>query len=276
MADKVLITLPDGYKNPSLRPSYWPGTETSACFTRHNSEHLSGNTFTDNNSPQTLGENVNCARTGSLYTDSEGFRATVSTKSTSNYYSKHFIGHDGGNTISSGSTVGSYTQSTWLQNVIGFHCEVSSIPIGSGSEADNCGVCEQTRICAVYSDSGRQVRILEMTAPGVKLSTQKYNENAGKSWTILAYSLNQTDSMKVVNGNWRLYGWIVEYKHKKICGGNGKTKNCTGRIRYLRPIVSSNGYNGLSLSLRDSVIVYNWETTLSNVTTLSPQILQVV
>jgi hypothetical protein len=34
-------------------------------------------------------------------------------------------------------------------------------------------------------------------------------------------------------------------RHEKTCGGNTKQKNCTGRIRYLTPLVSSDSNGGL-------------------------------
>lgn len=276
MADTVLISLPNEYQNSSASPSSWPGTTTSANFTRHDREHLSGDTKTDNSSKKTLSENVNPGRGGSLYSDSDGFNSTVSTKTTSDFYSKHFIGHKNGNSISSGSSVSDSTESTWLRNVVGFHCEISAIPTGSGSEADGCGTVKQFRICAVYADAGKKVRILEMTSGGTKLSSASYNSSPGQSWSILSYSLSQTDSMKVVNGGWLLYGWVIEMYHKKTCGGGTKTKKCTGRVRYMRPLISGSGSNGLYPNSSKKVLVYHWENTIKTVMEPGAKMLQAV
>jgi len=271
-----LISLPNYYKNPSLAPSDWPGAPTSAYFTRHDRSHLSGDTTTDNQTRQTLGENINPGSSNSLYADSDGFYANVQTKTKNNFYSKHFIGHKNGNTIRSGSSISTSTQSTWLQDVIGFHCEISSRPGGDGSAADGCGQVKQWRIAAVYADPNNKVRIMEMTKGGQKLSSHSYNSYPGQGWKILSYSLNQNDSLTVVNNRWLLYGWIIEYYHFKECGGNTVQKNCSGRTRYLRPLISATGYGGLQTSYSHNMLVYHWENTLSTVRGSGAKMLQAV
>ena len=271
-----LISLPNYYKNPNTSPSSWPGTTTSANFSRSNSMHLSGNTTTDNRTQQTLGENVDTGRSNSLYTSSDGLYANVSTKTKNNFYSKHFIGHQNGNSIRSGSSISTSTQSTWLQDVVGFHCEISSRPGGSGDAADGCGQVQQWRIAGVYADQNNKCRIMEMTKGGQKLSSHSYNSYPGQDWKVLSYSLNQNDSLTVVNNKWLLYGWIIEYFHYKHCGGGTKTKNCSGRTRYLRPLISATGYDGLKTSYDHSMLVYHWETTLSTARGSGAKMLQVV
>ena len=276
----TLITLPHKYKSGSASPSSWPGTSTSAKFSNDSRSHLSGTTKTDNSSQKTLDENTDPGGNGSIYTSSsEGFNCNVYTKTTNDFYSKHFLGHKNGTSISSGSTIGNTTKSTWLKDVVGFHCEISARPAsGSSSESDGMGVVQQFRICAVYSDSSKKVRILEMTNGGTKLSSQAYNSSPGTGWKVLSYALSQTDSMKVVNGNWRLYGWIVEMYHKKTGGGGTKYKNCTGRIRYMRPLISSTGSNGLSTSsASENILVYHPDSTLAQaLDTSGPKPLNVV
>ena len=259
----LFVTLPTNYKSPSTTPSSWPGTTTSASFSHHDRHHQVGDTATDNQTKQTLGENTNSGGSNSLYTSSDGFYSSVQTKTSTVFYSQHFIGHKNGNTIKSGSSISTSTQSTWLQDVIGFHCEISSRPGGSGSEADGCGRVDQWRIAAVYADPSNKCRIMEMTKGGVKLSSHAYNSYPGTGWVILSYSLSTNDQSTVINNKWLLYGWIIEYTHKKTCGGSTKLKNCSGRTRYLRPLVSSNG--NLESSYDRSLIVFHWENTLSTV-----------
>lgn len=268
-----LLTLPEGYKNGSLSAASWPGTSTSAKFSGEDRSHVSGNTETENG--HTLGENINPGGSGSIYTDSEGFYSNVQTKTSSNFYSCHFIGHLGKNSIMNEETINSLTESTWTRNVVGFHCEVSAKPTGSGDTADGCGRVDQFRIAAVYSRflSGSQRQaIMEMTEGGTRYSTQKYNENPGQGWKVLSYGLSQSDSEKV--RSWKFYGWIIEMRHKKTCGGNNKAKNCTGRVRYMRPIISHGGTNDLSSSYNKSALIYVPTTTIGSGADKSKYILQ--
>lgn len=257
----ILVSLPAYYKNPSLSAASWPGTTTAANFSKTSRTHL-GSVSTDNG--QNLGSSIDTGSGNNLYTHSEGFYANVMTKTSTTFWSLHFIGHKNGNSISKGSSVSTSTQSTWARDVIGFHCEIDSKPGGSGSEADGCGRVDQWRICAVYADRGNKIRIMEMTKGGQKLSSHAYNSYPGVGqWKKLSYALNQSDSMKVVNNEWLLYGWIIEYQHKKTCGGSTKQKNCSGRTRYLRPIISPTGYNGLKTSYDHNMLINHWETSLS-------------
>ena len=250
----VLLTLPVGYENGSLSPTSWPGgSGTTATFSNTSRVNLGGNTSTDNG--QTLGSTVDPGGGGSIYSTS-GFESNVQTKSTSYFYSKHFIGHINGNTISRGSSISSTTQSSWTQNVIGFHCEISDTPTGGGDEADGCGKVNQFRVCAVYADSSSKVRIMEMTAPGIKISSQGFQSSPGP-WRIFSYSLNSSDAATVINGGWALYGWIIEFRHQKTCGGSNKQKNCTGRVRYMRPLVSKSGSLGSSYSESQIILASN-------------------
>ena len=260
----LFVTLPNNYKSPGKTPSSWPGITTSAIFSYQDRHHQSGDTTTDNQTKRTFGENIDSGGSNSLYTSSDGFYANVQTKTNNVFYSQHFIGHKNGNTIKSGSSISTSTRSTWLQDVIGFHCEISSRPGGSGSEADGCGRVDQWRIAAVYADPSNKCRIMEMTQGGVKLSSHAYNSHPGSNWAILSYSLDMnTDAVTVINNKWLLYGWIIEYQHKKTCGGNTKQKNCSGRTRYLRPLISSSG--NLASTYDHNLIVFHWENTLSTV-----------
>ena len=259
----LFVTLPNSYKSPSKTPSSWPAITTSAIFSHQDRHHQSGDTTTDNQTKQTLGENINSGGSNSLYTSSDGFYSNVQTKTNNIFYSQHFIGHKNGNTIKSGSSINTSTQSTWLRDVIGFHCEISSRPGGSGSAADGCGRVDQWRIAAIYADTSNKCRIMEMTKGGVKLSSHAYNSHPGSNWVILSYSLNSSDAATVINNKWLLYGWIVEYTHKKTCGGSTVQKNCSGRTRYMRPLVSNDGI--LRTTYNENLIVFHWENTLSTV-----------
>ena len=270
----TLLSLPAYYKNPSASAASWPGTSTSVNFSKTSRSHL-GSVSTDNG--KTLGSSIDTGSSNNLYTHDEGFYANVQTKTSTVFYSLHFIGHKNNNTISKGSSISTTTQSTWARDVIGFHCEIDSRPGGSGSEADGCGRVDQWRICGVYADTSNKCRIMEMTQGGQKLSSHAYNSYPGTgAWKKLSYSLNQSDSLTVVNNKWLLYGWIIEYRHKKTCGGSSKQKNCSGRTRYLRPIISPTGYNGLKTSYDHSMLIYHWETTLSTARSSGAKMLQSV
>ena len=53
----------------------------------------------------------------------------------------------------------------------------------------------------------------------------------------MSYYCNNTNDML----SWWLIGWNIELEHKRFCGGT--SKKCTGRVRYLQPLISrdSNG-----------------------------------
>ena len=257
----TLLSLPVSYYS-KISPTSWPGVgSSSAIFTKSSRSHLTGDTNTDNG--QKLGETINPSRGGSIYTDSDGFYSWVQTKTSTIFYSKCFIGDLNGNTIKSGNSISSSTNSTWTQDVIGFHCEVSRAPHGSGSEGDGCGRVDQFRVAGVYADGNSKVRIMEMTKGGVKKGDYTYDADPGTGWKYFAYALDQSDSLNVVNNKWLLYGWIVEMRHKKTCGGNSKQKNCTGRMRYLRPIISPTGSDGLRDSYTKNQLIFHHDTTLS-------------
>lgn len=257
-----LITLPDSYHNGSLNSTSWPGSNSSASYTRTNRSHLSGTTYTDNG--KSLDETIDASnREGSIYTDPNGFQATVQTKTSTVFKSKHFIGDLNGNSITKGSSINLSTKSCWIQDVIGFHCDFSSEPKWQDSSiSDGCGRVDSFRVCGVYADGNNKVRIMEMTLGGMKLGPEFYNSYPGTGWKKLSYKLSSADSNTVINDKWLLYGWIVRFEHKKTCGGGTKQKNCTGRIRYLKPIISST--YGTDTSYNTSVIVMNFDTELRN------------
>lgn len=257
-----LLSAPNGYANGSANPASWPGYISNGEYSNGGLSHVTGTTSTDNHNSKSLNETINTGRSGNIYKDSGGFYSNVQTKTSTVFKSKHFIGHLNGNSISSGSSISTSTKSTWMRDVIGFHCECSAAPTGSGSEADGCGRVDNMRVCGVYADSSNKVRILEMTAGGVKLGSHVYDTNPSTSWQKFSYKLDSTDAKKVIDGAWMFYGWLIRFEHKKTCGGGQKQKNCTGRIRYMRPIVSTSSSTSTSWSV--SQLIMHYDTPLSN------------
>jgi len=257
----ILVSCPDKYVQAALNPQDWPGSSQNANYTGSSRSHLSGNTSTNNG--VTLGENINSGRGGSIYVDSGGFWAQVQTKTSSTFTSKHFVGTtSNAGYVKEGNLIPSDQKSTWLRDVTGFHCEVSSSPpSGGGSENDGCGKVEKIVICAVYADANRYCRIMDMCVKGVKKGEHSYDSTPG-SWKKMCYVLKESDANKVINGGWMLWGWVIEMKHRKTCGGSTKQKNCRGSIRYLRPIVSSNAT--YATAIKEQQLVFHWETTLAH------------
>ena len=58
----------------------------------------------------------------------------------------------------------------------------------------------------------------------------------------------------IIDNNYLHIGWIFNFSHEKSCGGSNKNKNCTGRIRYLSPIVSSDGTLSFGTATRHLVV----------------------
>ena len=257
----LLLSLPNKYINGAKNPLDWPGTHQQAAFTRSAQSHLSGTTTTDNG--RTLEETIDCRREGSIYDDPNGFLANVQTKTSTTFKSKHFIGHLNGNEIKSGVTLYLNTQSAWVVDVVGFHCEYNSAPIGSGNEADACGRVDKVRICGVYADQNNKCRIMEMTSgSGQQISDAAWNSYVGTEWRPFSYMLERNNGLTVINNGWLLYGWIVYFEHKKTCGGGTIQKNCTGRLRHLRPIITPDMTT--LTRVNESQLIQHWGTTLED------------
>ena len=246
MTYKRVITLQDAAKptSSSLIMSWIPGGPTKLTPTTRT--HIQGSYTSSNGCPS--GENFNPGVVGgNIYTGSGGFYASVSTKSSDQFYTQHYIGPNlnltsGG--VITGSTfvrraVSPNIVSTWGKRVIGFYCQVSSIHEGgSGSEIDGCGVCNSFRISGVYVDKSGLVRIVDMCAGGNKLTGHTWDTQADTgSWVDMSYYTSYKDTILI--NDFTLMGWVVGMTHQKVCGS--KTKNCTGRVRYLVPLVSSYG-----------------------------------
>lgn len=191
-------------------------------------------------------DNFDATREGNIFASSEGFKSVVYTSSDSQRYSQHFIGNPGigaynGSEISGPSIDGSYVEnnatSSWIQGVKGFICEVSDIPWPNdgSSAADGCGGCNQFRISGVFIEPNGRTRVIDMCAGGTKITGHTWNTRpSSRGWFTMSYYCSTFNEML----NWYLIGWAINFGHKRFCGGGGKNKHCTGRIRYLQPLIS--------------------------------------
>ena len=249
MTEKRVVALQTARKpTTSSDISKWiPGgpAEVSAI----NRTHIVGN-YTSSNGIN-IGENTNPGGGGNVYTSSSGFSSNVQTKTDNLFYSLHFIGSNSGLTSGSnitGSSLVGKTASTsisgnWTKTVVGFYCQVSDKPTGSGSEADDYGQATTFRISAVYLDANRRVRIMDMCQGGTQILGHTWNTRPGPTWKDMAYFAN--DRASIINGGWMHLGWTLNFTHVKTGGGPPNFKNCTANVRYLTPLVSNSSDGGL-------------------------------
>jgi hypothetical protein len=206
--------------------------------------HISGSWKTSDG--YSMGENINADwQGGNIYTDSAGWKATVTSKKDQNWYSQHWIADSNvpfksGSTISGGNLIGSTinanNKASWTKGVDGFICEVCCLPDGSGSAADKCGKIMSMSVSGVFVDDYAQVRVYEMTNGGNRITGQDHNSTLSADWKIMSYYSKTTATRSLFH-----MGWIISFNHKKTCGGNGEQKNMTGRVRYLQPLISHGG-----------------------------------
>ena len=239
-----LITLPNKQTPPESVPvAQWtPGGTVE--YSDITIVDLTGSVTCEND--YTIGaKTTDGGRGGDIYTSSGGFTCNVYTKSTDDFYTNTYIGSTdipgGNNSFVNGNTlVGSKVKNTtmanWTKNVKGFVCEVSSSPVGSGDASDGSGTVESMGVSAVYADSSGAIKVFEMNNRGTKIFGHTQNSRPPGSWTKMCYVVNSNASLGLYH-----MGWIVSFHHKKFQGGATKSKNCTGRIRYLQPIISSTG-----------------------------------
>lgn len=205
---------------------------------------LTGSVTCENNF--TIGaKTTDPSRGGDIYTSSGGFTCNVYTKTSTDFYTNTYIGSTdvpggssstvNGNTLV-GSKVNNNTMANWTKNVKGFVCEVSSKPVGTGDSSDGSGTVESMGISAVYADSSGVIKVFEMNNKGTKIFGHTQNSRPSTGWTKMCYVVDSNASLGLYH-----MGWIVSFHHKKVAGGATKSKNCTGRIRYLQPIISSTG-----------------------------------
>ena len=222
--------------------------------------HVTGSYTSSNGKPSS--ENINCQRAGNPFDDQYGFRATVSTSSNSKFFSQHFIGSTAHTALSGGVIYGSNliganisnsATSCWVRQVKGFVCEINRGPIEGGTSAgDGCGTCNTFRISGVYVDANGKLRVYDMCEGGTKILGHTWNTHPPDrdTWYKMSYFCNTNDML----GMYHL-GWILAFTHYRDCGS--KTKNCTGRVRYLQPLVSENGSLYTNTPVRDQMIMQN-------------------
>ena len=192
-------------------------------------------------------KNTGGSRDGDIYTASGGFTCNVNTKTNNDFYTNTYIGHSdipaiSGDTVNGsnlpGGSVRNSTLANWTKNVKGFVCEVSSKPIGNDSTTDDgSGLCESMGISGVFCTSSGEIKIYEMNNKGTKIFGHDQNSRLPTgSWTKMCYVVDTNSTLNLYH-----MGWIISFYHKKYQGGNKVYKNCTGRVRYLQPIISSTG-----------------------------------
>ena len=250
----------------TLRDKQLPGeTDSPAAWGSyidyHNTSrsHIVGDTVTTDG--YTMGENINPGTVGgNPYSDEDGFYATVNTSSSNKYFTQHFVGNNS-ELHSSGSIrqpfadkqVSSAYTAGHIPNVVGFVCEVSSKPTsGSTSENDGCGRCYGFRIAGVYLNTSRKIRIMDLCKGGTKVFGHRWDSATGTDWKSMCYYSQSMST--IIDNNYLHIGWIFNFSHERTCGGKNKNKNCTGRIRYLTPIVSSDGTLNFSPANKELVV----------------------
>lgn len=271
---RQVIALPDCRKPVSNQSiSNWYNAKIgSSSFSKDERTHIVGG-FTSTNG-QYQSESINSGGSGSIYS-SGGFVSSVQTKTSTVFSTLHYIGPTNGlsfsgsnlNGLTMGAVFSTSASANFTRNVVGFWCQVNGQPTGSGSEADGCGNVQSYRISAVYMDQGRGLRVMEMCEKGLKLGGHTWNTSASTSannWENMIYSLQVSDNQRVINDEYMHIGWIINLTHEKTCGGGNKQKNCTGRVRYLTPLVSSAGDGGLFTGVPTRHQVIYPYTTWSN------------
>ena len=239
-----LIVLPDSAKPRSSDSitSWTPGGPVSNTVT--NNYHVAGG-YTSSNNISTS-ENINCARSGNMYTSS-GIKVNVNSSNTQDYFSQHWIGPNGvstwnGSVILGSGLVGSSVSNPsghWTKKVKGFYCEINGQPDGAGTSAgDGCGVVQYVRVSGVFLDSNGRIRIYDMCQGGGKILGHTWNDTVPTSntWTQMSYYVNSNNQLDMYH-----MAWILNVKHKKVCGGGSVNKNMTLKVRYMTPLVSESG-----------------------------------
>lgn len=250
MATKQIIALPESRKpSASDNITQWYNAKVgSSQFSETTRSHITGTVTTSNG--VSFSENINAGGDGNIYS-SGGLIVNVQTKTGTTFNTLNYIGSVGGISLSPFSMGQSFftnVTANFTRNVVGFWAQINGAPTGSGDTADGCGKCKAMRVTAVYMDQSGRVRTIEMGQNGVKLLGVDWNAtltSTANSWSTMCYSAGVTNSRTIIDGKWMHVGWVINMSHHKDCGGNSKQKNCTGRIRYLTPLVSSNSDGGL-------------------------------
>ena len=189
------------------------------------------------------GPNTNGDRSGDIYLDSNGFYSNVYTKQKNkDWYTTSYIGSGQLQAISGGvvnggkltsTTVASNTSANWTKNVKGFFCEISGKP----TSGDGCGKIKGMTLAGVFVNSNGYIKVYDMVNKGVwVLGHKASDEFPSDKWVKMCYYAQTNDMLGMHH-----LGWVVQFHHQKTCGGGQESKNCTGRIRYLQPLISSHG-----------------------------------
>ena len=56
------------------------------------------------------------------------------------------------------------------------------------------------------------------------------------TWNNMCYYVNSSNQLDMYH-----MAWILNVKHKKVCGGGSVNKNMTLKVRYMTPLVSESG-----------------------------------
>ena len=240
--------------------TWMPGGPAETNATGH--IHVAGDyTSTDGyNSGENLRPGTN-NYAGNIYTSSDGFYVNVRTKQNqTDFYTQTMIGSASMGAFVQNSSVGNYVDATslvgtgiynnntscFVDRVVGFYCQVSAIhaPSQTGDDNDEMGICRTFRISGVFADGNGRVRVMDMTKGGTKVLGHTWNNDLKNAdgWKNMCYYSNSRTT--IINNNYKLFGWILGFTHYKSNKSN-VTKNCTGRVRYLTPLVSSSADGGL-------------------------------
>tara|TARA_Y100000768_G_scaffold32973_1_gene21638 strand:+ start:5126 stop:6001 length:876 start_codon:yes stop_codon:yes gene_type:complete len=218
------------------------------------STNIAGTVTCDNETNTDFGQTVRTEGKSQPYTEEGGHKSTRTTKGRDKVWSSHWIGSTLGLSLNSDgnvigpdlktATISSAYQASFLRRVVGFVCEISSAPDGTGNSADGSGRCEKWNISANYVNSSGQVKVYNMCEAGIKIEGHTYNSTATNTWHwyLMSYKLKEADRIRVIDQDLRHIGWSIQYLHHKFTGGDTKSKYCTGRVRYLQPLVGDKNF----------------------------------
>ena len=196
-----------------------------------------------------FGQSVRTEGKGQPYTQEAGHKSTRTTKGRDKQWSSHWIGStEGIPSNSDGNVLGADLktaviptnyQASFLRRVVGFVCDISSKPDGDGASGDGSGRCEKWNISANYVNPKGEVKVYNMCEAGEYIAGHKFNSITSNTWNwyMMSYRLHTRDREQVIDQDLRHIGWCIQYLHHKYTGGDSKSKYCTGRVRYLQPLV---------------------------------------
>ena len=246
-----LVAIPSNRKpNSDQRPNSWMGHDGTIKWTPDTRSEVNK---ISTSTGQEFSSNFNVGVEGSIYASSKGFSARVSTKTESDFHTYHYFGDTGGLTLSHlkpGQNASGSNKACHVRDVTGFFCEIngkSSIDGDYGSSSDSandgCGSTKNIRVFAIYIDPDKKTHIYQMTDRGRKVqsSFHTWTDTLPGSWTRFGYLLPDSDAQAVIDKKLMLLGWVIAFTHRKTCGG--KTKNLTGRVRYMTPLVTNDPSN---------------------------------